>query len=175
MSSTIDDFRHFYRGDKSFGVFSLRQVTEECINLVDAAMKSNNINMLVRCDQDVLVRGYSNEYSQALMNILSNARDAIVERHIAAGEIVISIAEDGESGVHSVTDNAGGIACEVMPRIFEPHFTTKEHGVGIGLYMSMVSIEKNMHGRITVENMAGGARFSIYLPKEKARDSHVSY
>lgn len=165
MSSTIDDFRHFFRADKSQGAFSLKQVTDECINLVEAAMKSNNIRIVVRCKHDVMVGGYANEYSQALMNILSNARDAIVDSKNGEGEIVVEIGEEGEFGVHRVSDNGGGIAPEVLPRMFEPHFTTKEHGVGIGLYMSMVSIQKNMNGRIAVENVAHGARFSIYVPK----------
>jgi PAS domain S-box-containing protein len=165
MSSTIDDFRHFFRVDKSPGAFSLKHVTDECLNLVEAAMKSHSIDIVVNCDHDVLVSGYANEYSQALMNILTNAREAIMERTNAGGRIVIEIGEEGEYGVHTVTDNGGGIPSEVLPRIFEPHFTTKEQGVGIGLYMTLISIEKNMHGRIDVDNVADGARFTIRLPK----------
>lgn len=175
MSSTIDDFRDFFRTDKSMGTFSLKRVTDECLNLVEAAMKSNNINIEVRCERDVVVSGYANEYSQAVMNILSNARDAIVGMKLTAGEIVIEIGEEGEFGVHTVTDNGGGIPVAVLPKIFEPHFTTKEQGVGIGLYMTLVSIEKNMNGRIAVENVANGARFSMYLPKVRAGDEHVTH
>lgn len=173
MSSTIDDFRHFFRTDKSLGMFSLKQVTDECLNLVDAAMKNSNISIIVRCERDVVVSGYASEYSQAVMNILSNARDAILENKVAAGEIVIEIGEKGEFGVHSITDNGGGIPAEILPKIFEPHFTTKEHGVGIGLYMTLVSVEKNMHGLIEVENLAHGARFSVYLPKVEIGDGYV--
>jgi signal transduction histidine kinase len=165
MSSTIDDFRHFFRADKHHGPFSLKHVTDECLNLVEAAMKNHNIDIVVKCDQDVVVSGFANEYSQALMNILSNAREAIIEQKITNGKIFIEIGEDGGFGVHTVTDNGGGILPEVLPKIFEPHFTTKEQGVGIGLYMTLISIEKNMHGRINVENVADGARFSIVLPK----------
>ena len=165
MSSTIDDFRNFFRADKSPGTFSLKHVTDECLNLVEAAMRSHNINIVVKCEGDVVVRGYANEYSQALMNILSNAREAIIERKVSDGRIVIEISEDGEFGIHTVTDNGGGIPPEVLPKIFEPHFTTKEQGVGIGLYMTLISIEKNMHGKIDVGNAAEGAWFSICLPK----------
>jgi PAS domain S-box-containing protein len=165
MSSTIDDFRHFFRADKSPGTFSLKHVTDECLNLVEATMKSHNIDIVVMCEHDVAVNGYANEYSQAVMNILSNAREAIIERKIPEGKIVIEISEENEYGIHTVTDNGGGIPFEVLPKIFEPHFTTKEQGVGIGLYMTLISIEKNMHGRIDVDNVANGARFSIRLPK----------
>lgn len=173
MSSTIDDFRHFFRTDKNLEVFSLKQVTEECLNLVEAAMKNNNIKVIVKCDHDVAVSGYANEYSQALMNILNNARDAIASRKDKVGEIVIEISEDGEFGVHAVTDNGGGIPAEVFPKLFEPHFTTKEHGVGIGLYMTLITIEKNMNGKISVDNVADGARFTMYLPKYKAGEERV--
>ncbi|MEI7842781.1 MAG: HAMP domain-containing sensor histidine kinase [Gallionellaceae bacterium] len=173
MSSTIDDFRHFFRNDKSRGVFSLRQVTDECLNLVGASIKNSNINIVVRGEHEVLVNGYANEYSQALLNILINARDAIVEGKIAAGEIVIEMGEDGDEGVLAVTDNGGGIAPEIIHKIFEPHFTTKAQGVGIGLYMTIVSIEKNMNGRIAVENTATGAKFSVYLPLERTGDDHA--
>lgn len=165
MSTTIDDFRNFYRADKSKALFSLKHVTDECLNLVDAAMNSNKINVVIKCDRDVLVNGYANEYSQAVMNILSNAKEAIVEKGIPQGEIVIEISEDGDYGVHTITDNGGGIPADILPRIFEPHFTTKEQGIGIGLYMTLITIEKNMHGRIDVENEGNGAKFSIYLPK----------
>lgn len=165
MSSTIDDFRNFFRADKSPGAFSLKHVTDECINLVEAAMRNHNINIVVKCEHDVVVSGYANEYSQAVMNILSNAREAIIGNKVGNGNIVIEIGEEGQYGVHTVTDNGGGIPAEVLPRIFEPHFTTKEQGVGIGLYMTLISIERNMHGKINVENAADGARFSLCLPK----------
>ena len=116
MSSTIDDFRHFFRADKSPGTFSLKHVTDECLNLVEAAMKNHNINMVVKCEHDVVVIGYANEYSQAVMNILSNAREAIIERKVTDGRIVIEIGEDGEYGTHTVTDNGGGIPAEVYPK-----------------------------------------------------------
>lgn len=173
MSSTIDDFRHFFRPDKNLESFSLKRITDECLNLIEAGMKSSNINVVVNCEQDVIVNGYANEYSQALMNILSNARDAIVSRNISSREIVIDIREEGEFGVHSVTDNGGGIPPDVLPRIFEPHFTTKEHGVGIGLYMTLVTVEKNMKGRVAVENVEDGAKFSLYLRRAEAGGEHA--
>jgi len=175
MSSTIDDFRHFFRKDKNTGTFGLRHMTGECLNLVDASMKNSNINILVHCGHEVFVSGYANEYSQAMMNILNNARDAIIHRKVAEGEIIIEISEDEASGVLSIRDNGGGIAPEVLPKIFEPHFTTKAQGLGIGLYMTQVAIEKNMNGRIEVENVANGVRFSLYLSKASSGDNHAPH
>lgn len=165
MSRTIDDFRNFFRDDKSLGAFGLQQVTGECLSLVEAAMRNSQINIEVKCGREVMVWGYANEYSHALMNLLSNAKDAIIENHIAAGRIEIEIGEDEKSGWEIVTDNGGGIAEGLMQKIFVPHFTTKAHGVGIGLYMARTSIEKNMSGRIRAKNTVDGAQFTIQMPK----------
>ncbi len=173
MSRTIDDFRHFFRADRSLEAFSLHKATLECLNLVDASMRNNNINISVQVEHDVQVSGYSNEYSQVLMNILSNARDAIIDQKVAAGQISIEISEDDEFGIHAITDNGGGIPQDILSRIFEPHFTTKEHGVGIGLYMTLICVEKNMNGKISAENVPSGARFTICLPKAKSGAEHV--
>lgn len=175
MSSTIDDFRHFFRADKNIETFSLAKVTGECLNLLDASLRNNNITVILNEEHEVFVSGYANEYSQAVLNILSNAKDAIAGRKGVAGKIVVEIGEDGDYGVHSIIDNGGGIPADVMHRIFEPHFTTKEQGVGIGLYMALVTVEKNMKGKISVENVGEGAKFSLYLPKTRKGGPIVSH
>jgi len=62
-----------------------------------------------------------------------------------------------------VSDNAGGIDKEILPRIFEPYFTTKEGNTGIGLYMSKMIVERNMGGVLSVANNKEGARFTLTL------------
>jgi signal transduction histidine kinase len=112
---------------------------------------------------DPVVHGYPNEFSQVLLNILMNARDALTERGVAQPKVLIIISEQGERAVVTIADNAGGIPEEIIGKIFDPYFTTKgpQFGTGVGLFMSKTIIEKNMGGLLTVRNVAGGAEFKI--------------
>jgi signal transduction histidine kinase len=109
------------------------------------------------------VAGYPNEFAQVLLNILSNARDAFVERKIAHPEIAIRVFNKKNKTVVTITDNAGGISEDIMDKIFEPYFTTKElgKGTGVGLYMSKTIIEKHMDGKLSARNVPDGAEFRL--------------
>jgi len=163
MSQTIDDFRNFFRSDKAAGEFGLLQASQECLSLVDATMQDSRIEVVVDCEHEVAVWGYQGEFHQALMNLLMNAKDAIVENDVA-GRVEIHIYEQGPYGVISVTDNGGGIPEEVIAKVFDPYFTTKQQGVGLGLYMSRVAVVDHMQGQLQVQNIDHGAQFSVYLP-----------
>ena len=103
------------------------------------------------------------EFVQALLNILNNARDAFRERGTDDPRVTITICTEGDRSVVTISDNAGGIPEEIMGKIFDPYFTTKgpQQGTGIGLFMSKAIIEKNMGGRLTVRNTGQGAEFRI--------------
>lgn len=104
---------------------------------------------------------YKNEFKQVVLNLLVNAKDILATRKIYNPRIAITI----EKNSISIEDNAGGIKLENIEKIFEPYFSTKEEGLGIGLYMSKLIIEKNMGGKLRVENSRYGALFRIvFLP-----------
>ncbi|WP_239077310.1 sensor histidine kinase [Geobacter sp. SVR] len=109
------------------------------------------------------INGYPNEFSQALINILMNARDALQERGNGNGRIVVRSYSDNGRAVVTITDDAGGVDEEVMQKIFDAFFTTKPlgKGSGIGLFMSKNIIENNMGGSLTVRNTGMGAEFRI--------------
>lgn len=166
MSSTIDDFKNFFRTDNIPSTFSLEKVIRESLEIMDATLKHHHISVAALNFNGHLVFGRANDLSQAIINLLANAKDAIVHHNVARGEIVIEITEDEHYGIVTISDNGGGIPPNVLPKIFEPYFTTKADGVGIGLYMTHMSIVKNMGGTIQAENFAQGARFTIKIPRE---------
>ena len=163
MSQTIDDFRNFFRLDKEKVRFTANQSVAKAIEFITPSLTANGIRVTVTQQPEVNVMGYSNEYAQVLLNILSNAKDILVERGVASPRIDIKITTVDGRSVVTVTDNGGGIGPEVMPKIFDPYFTTKEQtqGTGIGLYMSKIIIEQNMGGSLTAQNVEGGAQFRV--------------
>lgn len=165
MSHTIDDFRYFFRQDKNSTMILVKKQVATSLDFVAAMLKDNSISWSLVGEDDVTAVGYPNEFSQVLLNILNNARDALLERPVQRPCISVRVFNDKGRAVVTVADNAGGIAPEVLPKVFDPYFTTKEpgKGTGIGLYMSKVIIEKHMNGRLTVRNTDVGAEFRIEI------------
>lgn len=163
MSKTIDEFQHFFKPNASKNLFSVNEAVAKTMQLVESYLKKADISVDVIEQNQVEIDGYGNEYSQVLLNILNNSKDAFENRDVETRRITITIcSEDGRSVV-TVADNAGGIAPDVMDRIFDPYFTTKgpQKGTGIGLYMSRNIIEKHMDGSLSVRNIDGGTEFRI--------------
>lgn len=166
MSQTIDDFRSFFHKDHHKQEFCINTVIERCLTLLKSGLTARNIQVDISGTEAVRAYGYPNEYAQALMNILNNASDALSERGIASPCIELSVSTSARLATVTVRDNAGGIAPDVMPHIFEPYFSTKgpATGTGIGLHMARTLIERNMHGRLTAQNVADGAEFKLSVP-----------
>jgi len=163
MSRTIDDFRNFFLQDREKQMFDVNQVVARSLEFVAVSLQSSNIQIDVANGDGVRATGYPNEYAQVLLNIISNARDALLERKVSQKRITIRItAENGRSLV-TIRDNGGGIAEDILPKIFDPYFTTKEpgKGTGIGLYMSKVIIEQHMDGHLGACNVEDGSEFRI--------------
>ncbi len=164
MSATINNFRSFFSPDKEKVAFFAMQQIQQAVQLVDIAFKNNHIDIFIHAEKDCALNGFPKEYSQALLNLLTNARDAIMESGALRGRIDITLKEEGGRGVVTVRDNGGGIPEAILDKIFEPYFSTKSMGAGIGLYMSKMIIERNMNGVIKACNIEGGSEFSISTP-----------
>jgi signal transduction histidine kinase len=126
-------------------------------------LENKHIDIVVSGDRDVTVNGYANEYAQVMLNLISNARDVLLERKVRQPRISITISRIDSHSLVMLSDNGGGISDEVMPKIFDPYFTTKDksQGTGIGLYMSKIIIEQNMGGTLSARNAEHGAEFII--------------
>ncbi len=165
MSRTIDDFRNFFREDKEKQTFYIKKAVDHALEFVSAALVSRGIQIVIEAEPDIIAVGYPSEYSQVLLNIISNASEACLERNVPDPRIIIRITiENGHSVVY-IRDNCGGITDDILPKIFDPYFTTRDpdKGSGIGLYMSKVIIEQNMGGSLTACNTEGGAEFRIEI------------
>jgi len=164
MSKTIDDFRNFFTIDKIKGDFTVKEKIDETVNMLSGQLDNHNISVEIN-DSDFTIHGFSSEFQQVVLNIINNAKDAMIENEMEEGKIQIHLLESEGKGQIRIKDNAGGIPQEVIKRIFEPYYTTKEQGkgTGLGLYMSKMIIEDNMKGRLVVENVEDGAMFIIEI------------
>jgi len=166
MSRTIDDFRNFFRQDKSKKAFSLKAAVTGAIEFMAPSLTQSGIDIELQMEaDDIEAYGYANEYSQVLLNIINNTKDMVKEREPEAPRISIRIFSEQNCSVVTVRDNCGGIDINALPKIFDPYFTTgkKIPGTGIGLYMSKTIIEQNMGGSLTARNINDGAEFQIKL------------
>ncbi|MDX9743834.1 MAG: ATP-binding protein [Arcobacteraceae bacterium] len=178
LTQTIEDFRGFFKEDKTKVDFDMRNVLKNALAITNATYKDNNINVKLNIsDEPLTANGMPSELAQAFLNILNNARDAIIEKKPNFKGIYIYSQNTENENTLYFQDNAGGIPDGILEKIFDPYFTTKHQsqGTGIGLYMSKDIVEKNMHGSLSVKNIVqeldgvtySGACFRISLPKNK--------
>ncbi len=162
MSKTINDFRNFFKTNKDELNFSVKETIQRALNFVAGSFNDCNIQVEVDMESDAFISGQPNEYSQVILNILNNSREACIERRIANATIAVRLFKDNDKSVVTIADNAGGIPEEIIGKVFDPYFSTKESGgAGIGLYMSKTIIEKHMKGSLSVRNNGNGAEFRI--------------
>ncbi|MCT7547474.1 HAMP domain-containing histidine kinase [Aliarcobacter butzleri] len=167
MSKTIDDFRNFFRPNKAKENFKINEGITKAVELIESTFEHNNIKLEKDfVSSEIEFFGFANEFSQVILNLLTNAKDAILENKIENPLIIIQTKIDDEYIYISIKDNGLGIKDEIINKIFEPYFTTKDEGkgTGIGLYMSKIIIENNMNGKIEVKNEQNGANVIIKLP-----------
>ena len=166
LSKTIDDFRDFLKPNKKPETSMLSKVLNGALGIVGKSLENNNITLKYSLQSNIEITTYSNEVIQVLINIINNAKDIIIIKNIDDGVIWLNISHDEETVKFEICDNAGGIPEEILPRIFEPYFSTKEEkgGTGLGLYMSKMIVQKHLKGVISAHNSAEGACFSITIP-----------
>ncbi len=166
LSNTIDDFRHFFKEDRDKKIVALPEIVEDVLDLVRGGLDAKGIAVEVKDGCCCAVEVYPNNIKHVVLNLIQNAADAFAQRNITEKRIEIEMLCKEGHAVLSVEDNAGGIEEAILPKVFEPYFTTKDKsgGTGLGLYMAKVIVEKHCGGTITVTNGEKGARFVVSLP-----------
>ena len=143
----------------------IQHIIKQILNIAEASLKNKNIavNIDIKCDKDLFT--YPNELKQVILNIIKNAEDIIVERKISSGKIDIRAYPNNDICVIEIEDNAGGIKEDIIDKIFDPYFTTKneKNGTGLGLYMSRQIIKDRIKGELLASNGKKGAIFRIEL------------
>ncbi|MBW4055423.1 MAG: PAS domain-containing protein [Proteobacteria bacterium] len=164
ISETIDDFSNFFSYEEESSPFVVNDLVSRALSFVESALKKRGIRVELDVQDDITATGYPNEYVQALLNIILNARDVLLNNRTSP-LITIRIFEENGRAIVTVRDNGGGISEANLPKIFDPYFTTKNQstGAGIGLYMAKMVFEKKMHGSLTARNVDGGAEFRIEM------------
>lgn len=171
LSKTIDDFRNFFKPDKSVLAVKIEDVMEETLAIVKESLANNTIALKTFYESETLVDAYHRELMQVFVNIINNAKDALVSRHIQNALITITVSEDDRYVNTQICDNGGGIDEAILPKVFDPYFSTKDEktGTGLGLYMSKMIIEEHLQGSIEAyNNENGGACFIVRLLKKTA-------
>lgn len=168
LSETIDTFRDFIKEEKETKEIVIQERIDETLKIVRASLENSHIKLINNIDYEnpIKVELVAEELAQVLINILNNAKDVILQRKIEDGTITIALIKTNKNFKITIEDNAKGIEKDVLPKIFDPYFTTKHqfHGTGLGLYMSKIIVEKHLFGQLEVENTKKGAKFTITIP-----------
>lgn len=178
LSNTIDDFKDFLKEDKHKVNFNVLDNINKVESILKPILKAKGIEIYKTYNNaNIELEGYERELSQVFLNIINNAKDAIISFNPDKKLILIDINEDEKNIIIDIYDNANGIEETILPNIFNNHFTTKElsGGTGIGLNISKVIVEKHFYGTLLAtntkfnlnQNSYYGAKFTIKLPKYK--------
>lgn len=168
LSKTIDDFKNFFKQDDAKREFSTQEMLRAIEQILKEQFLKNNINIEIS-GIDFTIDGYKNELSQIILNIINNSKEAIElrqkEEPSYIGKITINSYLADDKKIITIDDNGGGVKEEILNRIFEPYFTTKfqNQGVGMGLFVCKMIIEKRHNGKIYAQNIDDGLRIYIEI------------
>ncbi len=162
MSETIEDFRNFYKEDKKKSLFCPSLPIENACKIVNASVRHEGIKLRISIESKFKILGFPNQFSQVVLNILQNAKDALEEKQIKEPLIEIKLYKKDNKNYVEINDNAGGIDKKIINKIFDAYMTTKKNkGTGVGLYMAKTIIEENFKAKLYAKNSKKGAIFII--------------
>lgn len=168
LSNTMDTFRNFIKEKKVKKELVVEERIKNTIDIIKFTLKNNYIELVNNVDfsKQTYTTMFSGELDQVLINIFNNAKDALLENNITNPRIELNFVNKKEKAIITIEDNAGGIPLDIIEKIFDENFTTKDisKGTGIGLYMSYKIIKESFNGKLYVQNTPNGAKFFIEFP-----------
>ena len=179
LSKTIDDFRNFISQEDKLEYTSIQNIIDSVINIIITTYKHLNIDIIRDIDytNTMMSRVIIGEISQVIINILNNAKDVLTELPSDVDKWVkISLGTKDSYLQIAIEDNGGGIPKDVLPKIFNPYYTTKHQsqGTGIGLYMSYDIVTKHHKGNLYAKNTKNGAKFFIEIPFDRRDENKTT-
>jgi ABC-type amino acid transport substrate-binding protein/nitrogen-specific signal transduction histidine kinase len=176
MSDTIDHFRDFFKPEKEMKDFNLGRLVEDMVDMIGPVLESHDIDISIDVEKDIVIKGYRNELGQSIISILNNARDALVAGRESDRKIRIEARRESGKAVLRIIDNGGGIPENILDKLCEPYFSTKEskNGTGIGLYMARMIVEEHMKGVLRFYNRESSAVFEIILNDDGSKGEEKS-
>ena len=167
LSDTIDDFRDYFKPNKDITNVLVTNLIEKSTTFIIHEMKVQEIDFRINIEEELSLKTYQNELMQCIINILSNSLDAFKDIKKQEKEISLSATNEPTHISLKFKDNAGGIKKNIIKKIFDPYFSTKEkNGTGLGLYMTKKIIEEHLKGKITVQSAQSQTTIIIELPHE---------
>lgn len=165
LSGTIDDFKNFFKPNVELEEVNLLQLMKNSCMVIDSSLRSNSIALAFDIAPDMVVKTRKNDLTQVVLNLVKNSMDAYVDGNRTERLINISATKSDKRVELFVQDFAGGIPKEIIDKIFDPYFSTKENknGTGLGLYMSKMIVEDHLGGYLDVAVSGESTTFKIAL------------
>jgi len=166
MTEVLDTFKDFFKPEKQKQTYEINASIDYILEILNPVLEEKSIFLQTNISENIFVEGFQNEFAQVILNIVNNAKDALLlkDKNFKK-QIWIDVEKKKENIIITIEDNAGGIPNEIIDQIFNPYFSTKTdlNGTGLGLYIAKVIIEKHMGGSLSFNNTSKGAQFIIVL------------
>jgi polar amino acid transport system substrate-binding protein len=166
LTSTINDFRNFYKPDKTISNINVKEPIQRALKIIKSSLEAEDITLVTNYYSTKDIQIYDGEIMHVFLNILKNAQDNFKNKDIEEKQIVITTKDISNNKVEiKICDNGGGISNDILSKIFDPYFSTKnqKNGTGLGLYMSKTIIEEHHNGQLAIQNINNGVCFIIKL------------
>lgn len=160
MSKTIDDFYDFFKAKEERSEFFIYEAINNSLTISNASLKRNAICVILRLDKNIKINAYKNSFTHILINLITNAKDALNE--CKNPYIIINLYSYKNDFYISIKDNGIGIKDELKDEIFKPYFSTKGSS-GLGLFMIKNILKKDLNAKIFIKPRKIGAHFCIKI------------